>query len=180
MLRREQDAFATHHRRLMRAQGRRNTEWGLNAPSGAAARRRYNRPPGVRWARRPKGKCGGAPAALANSHLTGRYDLAHLQAFHRFVFGDVYPWAGQVRTISKAESMFCLPQYIDGYAADIATPLARQDHLTGLDRPAFLDGLAELWADLNALHPFREGNGRATRALLSQLARDAGHPIACA
>ena len=129
-----------------------------------------------------EGKCGGAPAALANSHLTGRYDLAHLQAFHRFVFGDLYSWAGQVRTItiSKGESMFCLPQYIDGYAADIATPLARQDHLTGLDRPAFLDGLAELWADLNALHPFREGNGRATRALLSQLARDAGHPIACA
>lgn len=121
-----------------------------------------------------------ALAELAVSHLPGRYDLAHLQAFHRFVFGDVYPWAGQVRTIaiSKGESMFCLPQYIDGYAADIAARLTGQDHLTGLDRPAFLDGLAELWADLNALHPFREGNGRATRALLSQLARDAGHPIA--
>ena len=120
-----------------------------------------------------------ALAELADRHLTGRYDLAHLQAFHRFVFGDLYPWAGQVRTItiSKGESMFCLPQYIDGYAADIAARLAGQDHLTGLDRPAFLAGLAQEWADLNALHPFREGNGRATRALLSQLARDAGHSI---
>ena len=120
-----------------------------------------------------------ALAELADRHLPGSYDLAHLQAFHRFIFGDLYPWAGQVRTItiSKDESVFCLPQYIDGYAADIAARLAGQDHLTGRDRPEFLDGLAELWADLNALHPFREGNGRATRALLTQLARDAGHPI---
>ena len=41
----------------------------------------------------------------------------------------------------------------------------------------FVDGLTELLADLNALHPFRDGNGRTQRAFLAQLAREAGHPI---
>lgn len=86
-------------------------------------------------------------AKLDGTHLPGLYDLAHLEAFHRLVFGDVYPWAGQVSTvpIRKGESMFCLPHYIDGYAADIAGRLAGQDHPTGRARAAFLDGLPSCW-----------------------------------
>jgi cell filamentation protein len=115
---------------------------------------------------------------LADTRLPGKYDLVHLQAFHRFVFGDVYPWAGELRTVAIAKAdMFCLPQYIESYAGDVLDRLAAEDYLRGRDRTRFLDGLAQLWADLNSLHPFRDGNGRATRAFLSQLARDAGHPV---
>jgi cell filamentation protein len=59
-------------------------------------------------------------------------------------------------------------------AADVFGRLAAVDHLRGRDRAGFLDGLTPLLAEVNALHPFREGNGRTQRAFLTQLARDAG------
>jgi cell filamentation protein len=43
--------------------------------------------------------------------------------------------------------------------------------------PEFVDGLADLLADINARHPFREDNGRTQRTFLAQLARAAGHPV---
>ncbi|MFR9802568.1 Fic/DOC family protein [Pseudonocardia sp. RS010] len=104
---------------------------------------------------------------LREQGLPGSYDLAHLQAFHRFIFGDLYDWAGQLRTVATAkEDLFCLPQHLVGFAEDVFGKLARRDHhLRGLDRAAFIDKLAELLGELNALHPFREGNGRAQRFL---------------
>jgi cell filamentation protein len=44
----------------------------------------------------------------------------------------------------------------------------------------FVAGLAEAYADVNALHPFREGNGRAQRAFLKQLSADVGRTISWA
>ncbi|MFJ8628176.1 Fic/DOC family protein [Kitasatospora sp. NPDC093550] len=117
---------------------------------------------------------------IAEKPVPGRYDLAHLQSFHREVFGSIYPWAGEVRSIeiAKGNTQFCLVRMIPGFADDVFGRLARrQDHLRGLDRDQFLTGLADLYGDVNALHPFREGNGRAQRAFLGQLAADAGHPI---
>ena len=116
---------------------------------------------------------------LERRRLPGRYDLAHLQAFHRYILGDVYGWAGQLRTVSIAKgSVFCLPQHLESYAADVFGRLAAADRLRGLARDPFITGLAGFLADVNALHPFREGNGRAQRAFFSQLAHDAGHHIA--
>jgi cell filamentation protein len=116
---------------------------------------------------------------LREHDLPGDYDLAHLQAFHRFIFSDIYPWAGQLRTVAIAkEDLFCLPQHIEGFAEDVFGKLARRDnHLRGLGRTDFLDKAADLLADLNAIHPFREGNGRSQRAFMAQLSRSAGHPI---
>ena len=113
---------------------------------------------------------------LKSRRLPGRYDLDHLRAFHWTIFQDVYPWAGQLRTvlIVKAGASFCLPHQIVETAADVFGRLIADDHLRGRDRDGFLDGLAALLAEINALHPFREGNGRTQRAFLSQLARDAG------
>jgi cell filamentation protein len=113
---------------------------------------------------------------LKRRHLPGRYDLYHLRAFHWTIFQDVYPWAGQLRTvlIVKAGASFCLPHQIVDTAADVFGRLAAADHLRGRDRDGFLAGLTPLLAEINALHPFREGNGRTQRAFLSQLARDAG------
>jgi cell filamentation protein len=128
-----------------------------------------------------------AEAALSASRLIdlelrrlpGRYDLAHLQAFHRYILGDIYGWAGQLRTVSIAKgSVFCLPQHLESYAADVFGRLGAADRLRGLARDPFIAALAGFLADVNALHPFREGNGRAQRAFFSQLAHDAGHHIA--
>ena len=116
---------------------------------------------------------------LKRRRLPGAYDLDHLRAFHWTIFQDVYPWAGKLRTvlIVKAGASFCLPHQIVDTAADVFRRLASDRYLRGRDRDGFLDGLTALLAEVNALHPFREGNGRTQRAFLSQLARDAGYRL---
>jgi cell filamentation protein len=118
-------------------------------------------------------------AQLVREPIPGRYDLAHLQAFHRHIFQDLYDWAGELRTVSigRGTALFSLPEHIQADADELFSWLARTDYLRGRPRGQFVDGLTDLHSDLNALHPFRDGNGRTQRALLGQLARDAGHPI---
>lgn len=115
---------------------------------------------------------------LERSGLPGSYGLAHLQAFHRRIFGDLYDWAGEVRTVAIGRGTpFCRPEHIAGDGGELFAWLARTGFLRGTDREAFVHGLTELLSDLNALHPFRDGNGRTQRAFVAQLARDAGHPL---
>lgn len=115
---------------------------------------------------------------LERRRLPGGYDLNHLRAFHRYILGDIFAWAGELRTVSIAKGLlFCLPQHLETAAGEIFGRLAAADRLRGLNRDQFIGQLAEFLADVNALHPFREGNGRAQRAFLSQLAHDAGHHI---
>ena len=101
-------------------------------------------------------------------------------AIHRHIFQDVYPWAGGMRTvdISKGGHLFARPQFLVTSAEHVFRRLARQGFLRGLDRERFVTAAAELLGDVKALHPFREGNGRAQRAYLSALAGEAGWRIA--
>jgi cell filamentation protein len=117
-------------------------------------------------------------AQLHRTPLPGVYDLPHLRAFHRHIFGEMYDWAGELRTVSIGRrTLFCRPEHIAGDSEELFGWLARAGHLRGLERGEFVDGLTELLSDLNALHPFRDGNGRTQRAFVAQLARDAGHPL---
>jgi cell filamentation protein len=119
-----------------------------------------------------------ALADLGSRALPGGYDLAHLQAFHREIFGDIYVWAGQLRSVRIAKTdLFCLPQHIQPYSAEVFGSLAKETHLRGLSRNAFVDRLTHYLAEVNAIHPFREGNGRAQRAFFHQLARQAGWSV---
>lgn len=77
--------------------------------------------------------------------------------------------------IAKSDP-FCLPQH-EAYAAEVFGGLAKERYLRGLPRDAFLDRLTHYFAEVNAIHPFREGNGRAQRAFFRQLSREAGWPI---
>ncbi len=118
--------------------------------------------------------------ALTAEPLPGGYDLAHWQTFHRRIFGGLYPWAGEMRTvqIAKPNAFYARPEHIASYAQGIFAELAREDRLKGLDRDAFLERLTHYHAEMYAVHPFREGNTRSLRAFLGQLAREAGHHIA--
>jgi cell filamentation protein, protein adenylyltransferase len=112
---------------------------------------------------------------LKESPIPPSYDLGHLCAIHRRIFGDIYNWAGQLRTVAIAKgSWFCLPQYIESSAAEIFRGLHGEGLLRGLPRDAFTERLTYYLGEVNAVHPFREGNGRAQRAFFEQLARDAG------
>ena len=55
--------------------------------------------------------------------------------------------------------------------------LAKEKHLRGLDKSAFAKKASHFLAELNALHPFREGNGRTQLSFLAVLADQAGHPF---
>ena len=112
---------------------------------------------------------------LKESPVAPSYDLRHLCAIHRRIFGDIYDWAGQLRTVAIAKgSWFCLPQYIESSAAEVFRALHGESLLRGLPRDAFTERLSYYLGEVNALHPFREGNGRAQRAFFEQLASDAG------
>jgi cell filamentation protein len=113
------------------------------------------------------------------SPVSPSYDLPHLQEIHKRIFGDIYEWAGQIRTVAIAKgAVFCLPQYVESSAAVIFRELHDEDCLRGLRHDMFVGRLAYYLGEVNALHPFREGNGRAQRAFFRQLARDAGFTLA--
>lgn len=115
---------------------------------------------------------------LGESPVHPGYDMTHLCAIHRRIFGDVYDWAGQIRTVAISKgSPFCLPQYIETAAAGIFRSLRDENFLRGLDREAFVGRLTYYLGEVNAVHPFREGNGRSQRAFFGQLARDAGFTL---
>lgn len=115
---------------------------------------------------------------IAAAPIAGSYDLAHLQRFHRELFDGLYDWAGDLRSVAIAkQDLFCLPQHIAAYGQDVFDELARDDQLRGLSRAAFIERLAHHLANVNALHPFRDGNGRAQRAFFSQLAFTVGYSL---
>jgi cell filamentation protein len=112
---------------------------------------------------------------LKDSPVLPNYDLRHLCAIHHRIFGDIYDWAGQLRTVAIAKgTWFCLPQYIEPAAAEIFRALHGESLLRGLPRDVFTERLTYYLGEINAIHPFREGNVRAQRAFLEQLASDAG------
>ena len=117
---------------------------------------------------------------LSREPIAGGFDLAHLQAIHRYLFGDVYEWAGELRTIdiSKGGHPFAHYPHIQSAAVPIFHQLAQEKHLAGLGPDGFSERAAYYLGELNGLHPFREGNGRAQREFISHLARNTGYYIA--
>lgn len=118
-------------------------------------------------------------AELLHMPLQGTFDFEHLRAIHRHLFSDIYDMAGQIRTVSiaKGYSVFCYPENIDVMQREIFDRLKSDRYLRGLGRKEFAQKLAELSGDLNALHPFREGNGRAIRCFLVQFSREVGYSL---
>jgi cell filamentation protein len=117
---------------------------------------------------------------MAIKPLPGVYDLKHLCAFHRRLFGDVYAWAGKPRTvdIAKGSTKFCLAMHLESYASNTVFPMIKDhDYLRGLDQGQTVQTLAALLAEVNVLHPFRDGNGRTQRAFFRQMAAAAGWHI---
>lgn len=109
----------------------------------------------------------------------GDFDLAHLRRIHRHLFQDLYDWAGEIRTveIAKGGQTFQLRRFIEAGVHDIHQRLERAAFLRGLSRAEFARAAGRIMGDVNYVHPFREGNGRAQLFYLEQLAERAGHPI---
>jgi cell filamentation protein, protein adenylyltransferase len=101
-------------------------------------------------------------------------------AIHRYLFQDVYDWAGQYRLvdIARTDDLFCLAPYIERELAKRFAAIQSENSLRGLSPEQFAARAADHMTELNAIHPFREGNGRTQRAFLFVLGRQAGHDIA--
>ena len=119
------------------------------------------------------------------THLTanpfkGTFDLKYLQKIHRFIFEDIYTWAGRIRGgqfFSKGETEFCRAPMIYTYADNVFGKLRNEKCLRGLPRENFIERMAYFMAEINTLHPFREGNGRTQRVFFEELARRARYEI---
>jgi cell filamentation protein len=107
-------------------------------------------------------------------HLS--FDLDHLRLLHRWLFGDVYAWAGEIRTIPiiKDRSEFANPRFIESGANELFKKLRQERALRNVAMSDLPARLAYYFGELNALHPFREGNGRTQRLFLRQLLKARG------
>jgi cell filamentation protein len=116
---------------------------------------------------------------IAEGAPAGDFDLTHLQAIHHHLFQDVYDWAGEMRSveIAKGGQRFQIRRFIETGLADIHQRLRAADFLRRLREDAFAKAAGEILGDINYVHPFREGNGRAQLQYLDQLAEQAGHPV---
>lgn len=109
----------------------------------------------------------------------GNLDFAHYRVIHRHLFQDVYDWADEVRTVrlSKQGNPFCYPENIEAEAAKLFEELRQADFYRGLPARKFAGHSAHFLAELNAIHAFREGNGRAQLSFFELLADTAGHRV---
>ena len=113
-------------------------------------------------------------ALAISSPIKGRFDFNHLKKIHRYIFGDIYAWAGKPRTVNISKgNQFCLSQNIELYADGIFTELQKENYLrnSGDNAPY---RLAYYMSEINVLHPFREGNGRTQRLFIMYLANYIG------
>lgn len=101
-------------------------------------------------------------------------DLAQWRAIHAHQFGNVYEWAGRLRTtsMSKDGAGFAAPGELEPYLAE-HIPTVAEMLWSEMDRDEFIEGVAWSFSALNAAHPFREGNGRSLRVFLDQLSKQA-------
>lgn len=105
--------------------------------------------------------------------------MGHLQAIHKHLFQDVYPFAGNLRTTNIGKDNFWFSDYpsISFKANNIFTALKEDNYYQKLKPEQFADKVAVLYSDLNYLHPFREGNGRSTREFFRHLAENAYYEL---
>ena len=116
---------------------------------------------------------------LSEKSLNGNFDFPHLKVIHKYLFQDIFEWAGQCRDIdiAKGGNFFAHHSHIEAAALNIFDRLADEKLLVGLSKNEFCDKAAYYLGEINALHPFREGNGRAQREFINQLAQHCNYYI---
>lgn len=113
---------------------------------------------------------------LEANPIMGRFDFKHLKKIHQYIFQDLYEWAGQVRTVEIGKgNIFCTTRFIESYAESIFAKYYPECRAAKDDIDKFVTVFASNYGDLNALHPFREGNGRTQREFARVLCMQCGY-----
>lgn len=109
----------------------------------------------------------------------GLFDTRHYRSVHHHLFQDIYSWAGKYRSVRTAKSgnWFCFPEHIDAAMEVLFDALPSAGWMTTSDDDVFFNGIAHFLGELNAIHPFREGNGRSQLAFVHLLGIAAKRPF---
>ena len=101
-----------------------------------------------------------AESGLLDSMKPGTVEC--LQQIHAYLFGGLYDFAGKIRTkaIAKGNTRFCLAEHLDNYLKTVEA----------MPETTF-DEIVNKYVEMNAAHPFMEGNGRSTRIWLDMIFR---------
>ena len=113
---------------------------------------------------------------LLKNPIKGNFSKTHFMNIHKFMFEDIYPFAGKIRReqISKADTMFYPPNLIDRELDKAFDKIKEKNMLKEFDEKKIFDNLAYVMAELNIIHPFREGNGRSIREFIRLMAKRVG------
>ena len=113
------------------------------------------------------------------SPFSGPLDFPYYKRLHRFLFDELYDWAGTVRSIdlSKQRTRFCAADKIESLAEKMFGRVEAMNFFCDLSREDFIVELTDFYSGINYLHPFREGNGRTQRLYFRQLAQRAGYKL---
>ena len=117
---------------------------------------------------------------LYNMPIMETFNFETLCKIHKIIFEDIFEWAGLIRRgdfLSKGNSIFCRGQYIEENAKTIMGNLQKEKILCGLNKSKFIERMAYYMGEINALHPFREGNGRTCREFFRQLSLNANYVL---
>ena len=111
------------------------------------------------------------------------FDTERLQSIHKALHGPVYAWAGQIRSVDLAKGnderrlAFARVEEVKPFLREIAAEIQADNNFRGLPKELLSEKLAKTYADLNATHPFRDGNDRASRQFITELAADSGYRL---
>ena len=116
---------------------------------------------------------------LLKNPIKGNFSKAHLMNIHKFIFEDMYSFAGKIRReqISKADTMFYPPNLIDRELDKVFAKIKEKNMIKETDEEKVFDNLAYVMAELNIIHPFREGNGRSIREFIRLMAKRMGYDL---
>jgi cell filamentation protein len=104
-------------------------------------------------------------------------DLSLLFKLHKYFLSPLYSWAGKMRriNISKGDVLFAPAEYLEQSLKTFETEFAKLAPSSGDTKKVAAHKLAVIHNELNALHPFREGNGRTIRLFLDLVAAAVGY-----
>lgn len=116
---------------------------------------------------------------LGRKNPTDRLDFYLYRSIHKYLFDDIYDWAGEIRNvnISKKGTNFIEFKDIEKQAELIFSRLESMNYFKDLSFDSYINELVDFYCITNLLHPFREGNGRTQRIFISYLVNYSGYSI---
>ncbi|WP_280770029.1 Fic/DOC family protein [Salipaludibacillus daqingensis] len=110
--------------------------------------------------------------------VKGNFSFEHLKHIHYYIFQDIYPFAGKLRTenISKGGFSFAPALHLEESGLNLFQRLQAESWNVS-SKEDFADLLAFYLAEINVLHPFRDGNGRSCREMIRLIALEQGYNI---